>query len=554
MYEKDGFILTEEERNRNNQQIQSINSQMKEIMCPGDGEPDEMDLEAMEEMHNNSPEVHLDMLNKEKEALEEIMFKDAYYRNLNALKFDIDYNSSTIGKILVDDFPEHDLLGREARATQLADYICNKSIKNSFNIGVLGEWGSGKSTFLNLIKTKLNEKKQKNTIVEISYDASSYSDRNQIWSNFAKILFEKYEQDVMFPNIKYTLIKMLDNKKSIVSELILNLAIFILLFLIVWGTKLSFSLDLLIGKFAGYGFSLVGVLLLITQLMIPWGKRFLSATIPLSKKVISGIQLPSYLEVLGTRESVSKELEILFKVWIPKDNQKIVIFVDELDRSSEKGISEFFEAIQLFYNTKKIMFVFAIEYSHLRRAIAKNFDIKENIDIYTKNYLDKYVSITVPMDNQIDFCELIERLISEANVDGHMQISAPEIEQIQRCIKNIPYKYLTPRKIKKIVNLLLLLKSFCINNYENYKINFCELFTWVLLGIFYSEGADYAVDLFTQKREYTPLKNILTNHSYKSRLEKLLDNNRYYLNLIENFSMHDIVIYNKISRDFSVLI
>lgn len=554
MYEKDGFILTEEERNRNNQQIQSINSQMKEIMCPGDGEPDEMDLEAMEEMHNNSPEVHLDMLNKEKEALEEIMFKDAYYRNLNALKFNIDYDSSTIGKILVDDFPEHDLLGREARATQLADYICNESIKNSFNIGVLGEWGSGKSTFLNLIKTKLNEKKQKNTIVEISYDASSYSDRNQIWSNFAKILFEKYEQDVMFPNIKYTLIKMLDNKKSIVSELILNLAIFILLFLIVWGTKLSFSLDLLIGKFAGYGFSLVGVLLLITQLMIPWGKRFLSATIPLSKKVISGIQLPSYLEVLGTRESVSKELEILFKVWIPKDNQKIVIFVDELDRSSEKGISEFFEAIQLFYNTKKIMFVFAIEYSHLRRAIAKNFDIKENIDIYTKNYLDKYVSITVPMDNQIDFCELIERLISEANVDGHMQISAPEIEQIQRCIKNIPYKYLTPRKIKKIVNLLLLLKSFCINNYENYKINFCELFTWVLLGIFYSEGADYAVDLFTQKREYTPLKNILTNHSYKSRLEKLLDNNRYYLNLIENFSMHDIVIYNKISRDFSVLI
>lgn len=553
MYAEDGFILTEEERNKNSERIQSINSQIEEIMWREAGEPDEMDLEAMEEMYNNSPEVHLDMLNKEKEALEEIMFRDSYYRNLNTLKFNIDYNSSAIGKILVDDFPEHDLLGREARATQLADYICNESIKYSFNIGVLGEWGSGKSTFLNLIKTKLNEKKQKNTI-EISYDASSYSDRNQIWSNFAKILFEKYEQDVMFPNIRYTLVKMWDNKKSIISEFILNLAILILLFLIVWGTKLSFSLDLLIGKFAGYGFSLVGVLLLVTQLIIPWGKRFLAAAIPLSKKVISGIQLPSYLEVLGTRESVSKELEVLFKAWIPKDNQKIVIFVDELDRSSEKGISEFFQAIQLFYNTKKIMFVFAIEYSHLRRALAKNFDIKEDIDIYTRNYLDKYVSVTVPMDNQIDFCELIERLIGEANVDGHIQIAAPEIEQIKRCIKSLPHKYFTPRKIKKIVNLLLILKSFCINNYVNYKMNFCELFTWVLLGVFYSEGADYAANLFTQKREYTPLKNMLTNLSYKSRLEKLLDNNHNYLNMIENFSMHDIVIYNKISRDFSVLI
>ena len=554
MYEEAGNILTEEERNRNRERIQSINTQIEDIMWSEAGEPEEMDLEEMEEMYNNSPEVHLDMLNKEKETIEEIMFKDEYYRNLNELTSNINYTSSNIGKILVDDFPEHDLLEREARATQLADFICNESIKSSFNIGVIGEWGSGKSTFLNIIKKKLDEKKQDNTIVEISYDASSYSDRNQIWSNFAKLLFEKYEQDVMFSNIKYTLTKMWNNKKRIKSELILNFAIFVLLFFIVWGTKAFFSIDMLIGKFAGYGFSLVGVLLLVTQLIIPWGKRFLSVTTPLSKKVISGMQLPSYLEVLGTRESVSKELEILFKAWIPKDNQKIVIFVDELDRSSEKGISEFFQAIQLFYNTKKIMFVFAIEYSHLQRALAKNFDIKEGIDIYTKNYLDKYVSITVPMDNRIDFCELIERLIRETNVEGHMQISAPEIKQIQRCIKNIPHKYLTPRKIKKIVNLLLLLKSFCINNYINYKMNFSELFTWVLLGIFYSEGADYAANLFTQKREYTPLKNILTNHSYKSRLQKLLDNNHYYLNLIENFSMHDIVIYNKISRDFSVLI
>ena len=71
-------------------------------------------------------------------------------------------------------------------------------------------------------------------------------------------------------------------------------------------------------------------------------KKLLSASIPLSKKVIDTLKMPSYVEQLGTRERVSDDLKILLKAWLPKNNQKIVIFVDELDRCSEKGISEFF--------------------------------------------------------------------------------------------------------------------------------------------------------------------------------------------------------------------
>lgn len=547
-------LFSEEEKNKKIEEIEKVSRQIETIMYEQSGEQDVMDEDLMESMYYNSPEVQLDNLFREKETLEEELFKDEYYSKLDELKKNSEYTDKSIGKILLDDFPEYDLLGRESRASQLAEYICNESINNSFNIGVIGEWGTGKSTFLNLMKKKLKEKKHKDTIIEISYDASSYSDKNQIWSNFAKILFEKFEQEELLPQIKYTIVKMCNDKKRIISEIIMNLGIFVLLFCIVWGIKMSFSFEALLGKFAGYSFSLVGVLLAVTQIIVPWGRRLLSVTIPLSKKVLCGMQLPSYLEVLGTRESVSKELDILFKAWLPKDNQKIVIFVDELDRSSEQGISEFFQAIQLFYSTKKIIFVFAIEYSHLKKALAKNFDIKEEmVDVYTRNYLDKYVSITVPMDNQIDFSELAVRLIREINVEGYLQITEDEIKQIQTCLKYIPNTYMTPRKIKKLVNLLMLSKSFCINHYINHRMNFSELFTWIILGSFYSDVANYVANLFTKKREYTPLKNILTNISYKSRVQEMLKNNNY-LNLIENFTMHDIVIYNKISRDFSILI
>ena len=136
----------------------------------------------------------------------------------------------------------------------------------------------------------------------------------------------------------------------------------------------------------GYGCSMIGILLLITQIIIPWGRKLLSISIPLSEKIIGRFKFPSYIDVLGTREEVASELDILFKAWCPNKNQKVVIFVDELDRCSEKGIREFFQAIQLFYNTKKVIFVFAIQLSHLEKAIDNSKEIDDTNSV--KQYLE----------------------------------------------------------------------------------------------------------------------------------------------------------------------
>ena len=40
--------------------------------------------------------------------------------------------------------------------------------------------------------------------------------------------------------------------------------------------------------------------------------------------------------------------------------------------------------------------------------------------------------------------------------------------------------------------------------------------------------------------------------SFKTRLEEKMKNSNY-LSLIENFTMHDIIVYNKIANDFLVL-
>jgi len=52
---------------------------------------------------------------------------------------------------------ESDLLGRSEYAEHLADKIGNQIFKSSFSIGVLGEWGTGKSSFLSLLKNRLDD-------------------------------------------------------------------------------------------------------------------------------------------------------------------------------------------------------------------------------------------------------------------------------------------------------------------------------------------------------------------------------------------------------------
>ena len=350
-----------------------------------------------------------------------------------------EYNSYKISKLLTDDMPEIDMFNREAKAIQVAEEICNDSRGSLFNIGIIGEWGTGKSTLLNMIKKKLSKQKD---VIEISYDASSYSEQNQIWANFAKILFERYEQEVIFPNLRYTFSKIKKSPKKYLNTLLVNMIIWIVIFLLAWGSQLSFSINSLISKFSGFGFSLVGIMLLLSKIVFPWAKKLLETSIPLSKKVANIFKLPSYVEVLGTREQVAKELDILFQAWIPKENQKVVIFVDELDRCSEKGIVEFFQSIQLFYGTKKIMFIFAIEPSHLKRALAKNFEIGDQlIEEYTNNYLEKYISYVVPIDNKDNFAEYAVGLIIEINDEGYLKITEKEIEQIKMCINCIHDKF-----------------------------------------------------------------------------------------------------------------
>ena len=148
-------ILDDKTRSEYKNRLNKIKEEAKYLEYELAGEPEEDDQDLYQ-IYDNSPERQLDDLYQEQEELEEQLFRDDYYRKRQEF-FDRNLNEqlneqNKISKVLGDTVAEQDMLNREEKAIRLAEHLASDSVADRFNIGVIGEWGSGKSTFLHYIK------------------------------------------------------------------------------------------------------------------------------------------------------------------------------------------------------------------------------------------------------------------------------------------------------------------------------------------------------------------------------------------------------------------
>jgi KAP family P-loop domain len=79
------------------------------------------------------------------------------------------------------DNPDNDLLGMVAYADQLANFV--KSVKPPFTIGIYGEWGVGKTSFVSLLKSCLTSDNlpASEEITFITFTAWPYKTADELW-------------------------------------------------------------------------------------------------------------------------------------------------------------------------------------------------------------------------------------------------------------------------------------------------------------------------------------------------------------------------------------
>jgi len=503
---------------------------------------------------------------------------EIYYEKEKGLykqEYDEKIGNYSRGSVISDLANTEDKFDRRERARTLAQVILDKEIQTPFNIGIFAHWGVGKTTFLSYLQEEIecfnkNENNKRNgeliTYI-VNYDASEYEEKDKIWASILRTMFLQYEKTTWFPKFFYTVKKILSNRKKF-TTFILS---YILSLLIVSGLS-AYSLYMFWNDWnkqlkiiTGSGATIIAIIILITKLLIPSIKGLLQSAIPLSDKIVNNISLPDYVNKLGARENIKKDLSILVDAWLHRwgnDNKRIVLIIDELDRCSVKGITEFFQSMQLFLKVHEIVIIFAIDQGYLKKALSNSFGLtdEKEINIFLMEYLEKYINVSIYLNQQVNYLTYIDYLLNNINNNGNnFALSDGEKQSIKSIIGTVPINFLTPRKVKKLINVLIISKETCVlfNKKGGDIIDFRGYILWFIFTCFYAEEVKQMHNYFEAYKynKYYKVRDLLYKMPKKSKEELLIKvNNQQILELMDEIVLKDIYNYDSVISDFAQII
>lgn len=277
-----------------------------------------------------------------------------------------------------DNETSEDLLGFKVHADLLIDVIQDDTVL-PVTIGVFGDWGSGKSSILKIVKEKLETDNEETLVLYFNgwifegYDDAKAALLESIIAGFA-------EHKKISAKVK-------DNTK-----------------------KLLKSVDWM--RVVGFGFK---------KIVIPAAGAYVTGGLSLIPQIVEGLSKLNPKEVGDVLKS--KDLEKTLKTFIkeptPEDAmiirnfrkdfdeliekskiKKLVVIIDDLDRCTPDRIIENLEAIKLFLNVDKTAFVIGADPRIVRHAIEYRFKPKvenplsENSNNrVVEDYLEKLIQI-----------------------------------------------------------------------------------------------------------------------------------------------------------------
>lgn len=267
-------------------------------------------------------------------------------------------------KMYVSDIPieneNEDILDRKEFVNALADSLINYQSSDSLVVGLYGEWGSGKTSILNMVKNQIMSKTaeldQARRPIVFYFKPWNFSNANQLLQNFFDDLIYSIEFD-----------------KSNIWD----------------GWKEDFR------KYAQKVLPFLDVAEPLVSLFAnatPWTKTGLEV----GKQVIKYVAEQPSLSML--RDKLMEKLKEI--------NRKIVIFMDDIDRLDADQVMMVFRLVKQLVDFPNVLYVLAMD----KGIVAKIVNESQGID--GKKYLEKVVQvpIVVPQINP----EVLVQYINDA--------------------------------------------------------------------------------------------------------------------------------------------
>ena len=308
-------------------------------------------------------------------------------------------------KMWKDSEAELDLLNFSYLSEQVAEIAVDDNLSPA-TIGIYGDWGSGKSTLMKLTKKLLD------------------SDQNTLTVEFNGWLFEGYEDaktalcgtilDAMHNAEKKNLFV---KGKDKIAELLKQV-----------------DKGKLLSKGIKYGldFLLTGGIGTITELTLTG----LISSIKQKAGDVSEGEIKKLIDTLNTEDTKRTEIKNFRKtfkeIFDDCKNERLVVFIDELDRCTPDTILDIFEAIRLFLYVPGATFIIGADERLVSYAVKTKYrDIPgHDIDI-SKEYLEKLIQYPVKIP------QLNEQEVKQYTTCLLLQIEDIDFKTIAQTIPNM---------------------------------------------------------------------------------------------------------------------
>jgi predicted KAP-like P-loop ATPase len=301
-----------------------------------------------------------------------------------------------------DNASKIDMLSYEPYAELLHDIALSERV-NPLTIGLFGNWGSGKSTVLNLIEEKIKREKDQK-IVSVFINAWMFEGYDDAKTALMEVILRTLEEN---KDIKE---KVGDKLKSLRDRVD---------WFRVGGYAIKKGVPYLLSATLGNPFPL-----LIDGLksIVPKDGKQAEDAIEGLKKTKEFLKEQSEDNVVQNIRMFREEFEQMMN---DSNLNNLIIIIDDLDRCSPERIIDTLEAIKLFLAVKKTTFIIAIDEDVVSYAVQRKYPKIDDatLDI-SKDYIEKIVQmpIRIPELSDIDVKNYLlllvcEMFLSESHLD-----------------------------------------------------------------------------------------------------------------------------------------
>lgn len=337
-----------------------------------------------------------------------------------------------------------DSIGHEKIVEQLTALV--KDAATPTNIALYGPWGSGKTTIGALLGNELKDDLK--GISFVRFDAFKYVDLS-LRRNFIKVIAkELYDHELIRRQTWNEIKKKLDTASRSTNKVKLSWWIFPLFFILYLWSYIYDKLSIFLPA------SLLHLIELAPKVTLPIAVLLPPLLTLTSLQVTKNVSSPKEED----------EFEEIFESMIKKSFvERLIIFVDELDRCSANDMIKTLDSIRTFFDIKKCIIIIAVDKNVLETAIEKENQqatpVDEGNPYYSMGgaYLDKVFKyqISIPPFWKNQGIEYATSLVEDKNEGLWSEIKKEERKSILEIL--IPDYVVSPRRVKNLLNSFVLL-------------------------------------------------------------------------------------------------